>query len=460
MGAEERANVSGGPGYRLPPGWNNIPGGEAMLEYFWRKWMKLDVRNFGPTVFAVDSLFLATGAIGLVLLAIGLLRDTLVKENQSENPLLELKLIGVVTLFVASMGFLVYDSLRLSEIDAMAARDRSEFLRPGGDKMLRDCSITLVTFSVLLVLAIVGLTVIKLFEVNLPDIAVNALGYSCAVLFIGQIVPASVGLDVALTFETWFYHQANYNRSATIKHYVDGAPRIPRALPKPPGDGPTVWDECGVPDTFFIALAIAPPGTLDGLIPFPYAYSVPGKNPPYPQAQDYPWDEFLDWDDLYQTAVEVPGCYGTVWDRESIAKAQKEKDLCRLRLKSVEKCGPGCSAGLMQDALCSDFKVCKREFERRIAQWRAVAAENVTRPGESPRFELPVGWDHLPEFESAAVDAYRRRVRTVLLLDPWFWLIFHAPLLGMGIVGWVSLVIGLFVGGVRRHNEFEGISTW
>jgi hypothetical protein len=150
-----------------------------------------------------------------------------------------------------------------------------------------------------------------------------------------------------------------------------------------------------------------------------------------------------------------------VWDSESIAAAQREKDLCRLRIASVKKCAPGWNAGLAQDTFCSDFKICKAEFKRMTSQWGTFGAENITRPGEIQKFQLPVGWNQLEKFERAAVKFKEPVVRQLLLTESWFWLIVHAPLIGIAGVGWVFLLLGMFVGRDRKPlSEFEGMSSW
>jgi hypothetical protein len=450
IGAQESADPSQHTTYTLAEGWNDVAGAEAQPEAeFRQQWMTLS-RMLGSEALTVDSIFLGVTALGLVLLTSGLVVE--VTEDKKavivpfQKALPELTITGATALFVASIGFLVYDSLSLSEIAGFDVIERSFYLVPGGGRILRDCSISLTVFSSVLTVLTLGTITVWLLKINIPGFAISALWFSIIILFLGELIPSAIGLHVARTFESWMYHGSNYNRSDAVKAYVDAVSRYPPGDITPltkTGPGLTKWDVCGLTDAEFAALANAAAGTLDRtLSSFTYFFSVPGINPPWNTSKTFLWYYSIDWSDLYQESV-VAGCYGTLWDKESVAKAQAEQDLCQLKLASVQDCAPGWSESLIDDLFCAQYKNCQAEFERDMSRWATFGAESVSSSDQSQTFQLPVGWKRLDDFEDSADAVLQFQVRQLVLTTPWFWLVVHAPLLGIACVGWALVVIGL-----------------
>jgi hypothetical protein len=91
-----------------------------------------------------------------------------------------------------------------------------------------------------------------------------------------------------------------------------------------------------------------------------------------------------------------------------------------------------------------DFGTCCNKF----------GAINTSGRDDSPRFQLPVGWNTLDDF----VDALKDQILWEADLErpsPSFWIAFHVPLLGIAMLGWVLLVIGVITAILRPPGESD-----
>jgi hypothetical protein len=392
-------------------------------------------------------------AVGLLLLGVPLFAVAIGKSEESEDnrglreSLPDVRWVGLGTILIAALGFVVYDSLFLGKIADAPVCFRARFVVPGAGRIVRDCSITLIVFGSIILLSPIAL------KLEIPHFPSNRVWLAIAVVSAGPVVAAAVGVSVTETGvvgypgDPLWYHRSNYNTSESVARYVDKMRGVTPSLSTPRttgkvGQGPTLWDACGETDDFFDSLVNASPGDNDSLLQFNYTYSVPGTNPPFARNKDFKWQPTSMWNYLYQRG-SVPACRRTVWDKDSVRKAQREKDLCQMKLSLVKECAPGWSLTLFQDYFCANFKECQTQFERATSSWKTFGAVNISQPDEPQRFELPVKWDRLGDFKRYVRREndfeWSQRIRS----DPLFWFVFHAGLLGIACSGWSLLMLGI-----------------
>jgi hypothetical protein len=322
---------------------------------------------------------------------------------------------------------------------------------PGTLKTLSDCSLTLAVFGGIITALVLSLASAGILGIQFPA----PVWWVLCVISIGPLVASIVGIHQAPTvpiddpvFTPKWYHSSNYNESSAVSSYVDRANAYhhwnvtrPRKQAGP-SDGQDVWSACGYPDAFFALLASEPVGTSDLDFQFDFAYSSPSTGPPWTTNKSFSWESYPAWDDLYASSYTT-ACYGTSWDKSSITRAKETKDMCALKLATVEGCAPGWGKALFQDEYCAYFKLCVADYQEKTTRWAKIGAVNITEPGGSQRFQLPVNWNDMDKFESLVKSEQRSNAATSLIISPLYWVSFHAPLFAIEIAGWVLLVAGM-----------------
>jgi hypothetical protein len=166
-------------------------------------------------------------------------------------------------------------------------------------------------------------------------------------------------------------------------------------------------------------------------------------------------NQFIDGGDLYRTNYRA-GCYGSVFDQESLVQAEKGRDLCLIKVKSVIDCAPGWSRQAVEDAICSWFTLCKSDFENETQRWTRFGAINVTEPGQAQTFQIPAEWNDLDDLADYWNSVDLDDLVTALLTIPPLWATVNAALLGAAAPGWLMIGIGIVASLLLGRREAAG----
>jgi hypothetical protein len=450
--------------FEFRAGWKNIAGAEAMIVSKGRSDIQRLLRTDGSVFLAVNAVFLAAGAIGLILLVIGLVATLAggafaaasdrIPQPGFQQTLPGLVVIGKAALFVGSLGFLIYNAAMLAKLNEQLPVVRAAWAVPGAGRVLSDCSLALIILSGFILVLIICSGVLSMIDLKISERVDTGLHFAIAILFIGPLIAASIGIKVSSaivdpTESIEWYHSSNTNRSTSVASYVNLATAWEKSRTVEqfcqPHPGPTVWDTCGCPDEWFDSLKTAAAGSYDTLSQFNYAYYLPGPTPPWGAPRAFAWDEPPSWSQLYSVGSTV-GCYGTVFDNQSIDAARSSQDLCLLQLRKIEGCAPGWTRSLFNDLFCANFEKCKADFETSTNKWAKFGGVNISQPNESQTFQLPRGWNSPDKLEEYLKSQSQSDLHLALLTQPKSWYVFNTPLFAISIVGWILLIVGIIVG--------------
>jgi hypothetical protein len=451
--------------FQFRPGWKNIEGAEAMLVSKNRSDIQRLLRIDGSVFLAVNSVFLAAGGIGLILIVIGLIASrgngafAAASAGITHSGFLQaipgFAVIGKVVLFVGSLGFLIYNAAMLAKLNNQLPQIRADWAVPGAGKVLSDCSLVLIILNSFILVLIICNGVLVMFDLKLSKNADIGLQLVIAILFIGPLIAASIGISVSSAIvnpaeSIEWYHSSNTNRSTSVASYVNNATaweneHSPGELFCESRPGPTVWDVCGCSDEWFDNLKTSAVGTYDRLSKFDYAFYRRGTNPPWGYSKSFKWDDPPGWNDLYSSGSTV-GCYGTVFDNQSIDNARNSQDLCRLSLRTIEDCAPGWTRSLFIDIFCTNFQKCKADFEINTGKWEKFDGMNVSQPNESQSFQLPRGWNSVDKLEEYLKSQSLTDLHLELLTQPKSWFVFNTSLFAMAVIGWIFIIVGIIAG--------------
>jgi hypothetical protein len=444
MGAVPGRLPNGTITYGFEPGWDKVSAAASVLADWDRTVLFHRLRASGPAFRAANTVFVAASAIGFVVLTVGI---ALSARSETTDPP-SLQTLGGAVLIIVSFGFLIYNAASLDGMsrvpfDALSVLEEV-------NTVIRRCSRALAAQSGLSVGVLLVLAGLSLLEVASP-LAKNILWFASAALFVGELIAAAVGIDVASSPLNEVVKSRNYNMSTTIQSYVDGAKNFlnvsrPRAATGARRAGPTEWDACGRSDAWFDRVINGPAGSVDDIAgEFLYAYSAPGVNPPWDHWTNITWLRRPQWEDIYSFDY-VNVCYGSVVDGVSAVQAQTQQDMCLITIKEVSECAPGWSLDRLQTMLCNEFKKCREDFAKDVSRWTTFGGVNVTPLNSSQEFQLPEGWNRVDEIESYLKSDAAGLLATVLLVTTDSWFVFNTTLLAMGLVGWVGIVLGLVSG--------------
>jgi hypothetical protein len=449
----------------FPAGWHDVKTAEAAQISQSRTAAAQNRRASGDMFRAVNSVYLASAVVAIVLLVIGGIAG-LAGQNPGRTvgfrrALPSLKAVGASTVFVGALGFMIYNIAFLREIGHLLPSARSLWFVPGAGNILYNISTAVSLLSGIEIVAIIGLAIFSVAGRKQEKQVVTFVWSVVCVIFTGPLIASAVGISVSsaingdLTQTVEWYHSSNYNRSGTVSGYVNETGKLPPHPPQKPL--PVDSGDCVPTDQWFEDLIKFQPGEADDWALFYYAYSVPDHNPPWTNATNVTWDDPPGWDTLYATA-STTGCYNTVLEPLSIARAHDHRDLCRLKLRSASGCGPGWDRALFDDILCTQFTKCRAAWETNMAKWDTFEGVNVTHRNATVSFELLPGWNALDKLEAFLKKEAVSELTTALLTSPDLWLVFNASILSIGAVGWLLLVAGIIAAAaVGPVGELAGI---
>jgi hypothetical protein len=395
-----------------------------------------------------------------------------------------LKPIGASILLLASLGFLVYDSLYCSIIDETSySKARAGF---GVRKQLYDCALTLAVLGGVVGVLLLVLLILSFLGVSLPKGAGLILWISPLVLFLGLLIAGSLAVDGSKNGDSEYFGQEDwvYNTSDTVKEYVDGYYAW-QASPQGQGNGlgmlmvnalrtqgqQTLRSEGAGPRGFSGVRAVE--WTWEKIQQSTAAEFCAHYVSEYPslvvltayyQRYALPLEEFkgvgsttLSLEDLvftnlggikpswYYFADTLPACYGSEADENSLAYAVSKNDLCDVTLKDGAKCAPGWTPELFVKAFfCDRFNTCIDRFN--FAKDSALLKEAPPAGYMEGYYAagFPKGWNALDDLNSA----YRKYIedpKSTLYGSPVTYHLANSILLGLSIVGAVFLLIGVVV---------------
>jgi hypothetical protein len=376
--------------------------------------------------------------------------------------LAELRFGGAAALAVAALGFVIYNAAFIVNVDGHQWDLKALFRVPGGSKTVYDSALGLTISSAVLIATLIGLSILQIFDLQLPGFLDFLPWVGIALFFVPPLVFASIGINAGREIDDHHYNRdwyrsSNYNTSDDIQSYVDAAQRyhntsgMVRVCPASPfshklGPGADVWDVCGKDAQWFAGLLNASAGDCDDIfgIVFNYSFSVPGQTFPFSHDVSYDANNFSSWWQLYlegQTSV----CYGAAFDRDSLLNAETQRDLCLIRVTSVSDCAPGWDIETFQDIICSQFTHCKADFKDKTQRWEKFGAINVTESGSYQTFQLPAEWNDLDDLADYWSSVARSDLVDILLSWPPVWSVINSALLAVGLTGFLMMGIGIAV---------------
>jgi hypothetical protein len=445
-----------GPSYVLTQGWDDVADAESVLASQDRAENGFTIRYSGLGFSAANIVFLAAGVFGIVLTGAGLLSNILWRkppEALKQRPELsfdDIRIGGLVVVFVGAFGFLVYDSAFLARISSKIGT-RSQFVMPGSGSIVWACALVTSIVGGLIVLLIIAQILLAVFT-DLPHIAVIVFWGALLFLPIAPVVAGSIGSDAALlasgtyTDINWI-HGSYINKSGPWKNYfntlVSHSPsahtlRYPGKSRRSAVTG-DVWDICGPDDDWFDDVLNSGPGVFDAVDRVVASMTKSGVNPPWSYSLGVYYPSFLTWGMLYSSASMI-ACHGTTADKASVQAARSKKDMCRLRLASAERCAPGWSKGLIEFDLCSTFSQCVDDVSSGISRWEKLKA--VRGSSGIAYWTLPVGWNEMRTADAILRSEASAQKTDWLLTDKRYWAVFNITLSGIVAAGWLLITIG------------------
>jgi hypothetical protein len=421
-----------------------------------------------------------------------------------------LKPAGGSILLLASLGFLVYDSLYCSEIDGSARAKAAAAV--GHPKQLYDCALTLAVLGGVVGVLLLVLLILSLLGVSLPKAVGLILWIIPLVLFLGLLIAGAIAVDGSKYSASGFYEWEDsiVNGSDALSEYIDGylsslnshavsvvngrggqtvssssARGGKRRRQRLGSDGSqsfkTVqaeewnWDKIRGSTAAEYCTYLQSGSDFDEGVNVDLTFSY--------ERATFPLDDF--WP-IGQTVYslgqviaplvgrytwhteqrgDIPVCYNVEYDQDSVKSAFDNNDLCEIKLKDTDgkKCAPGWTPELaMKAEWCDPFKECQDRFNRAkdsgiLGEAQPFQAEELPPGSGYYRYHLgfPKGWNAVDDFNAAYLK-YEGNPKSYLYGYDIADHLANSILLGFAVVGAVFLLIGVIV---EAMGDGTGVSV-
>jgi hypothetical protein len=404
-----------------------------------------------------------------------------------------LKPAGGSILLLASLGFLVYDSLYCSIIDETSLnKARAGF---GVRKQLYDCGLSLAVLGGVVGVLLLVLLILSFLGVSLPKAVGLILWIIPLVLFLGLLIAGSLAVDGSKDGDSEYFAREDwvYNTSDTVKKYVDAYYAWQASPHQGQGNGlgrltvnasgtqgqRALGSEAAGPRGFnsvrsvewtwekiqqstaaeFCAHYISEHATPVGVNPYYQRYVLPleafqAVGGSTQSLETLVFSELGDTSpSWYYYPDYIPSCYDSEADENSLADAVTKNDLCAVTLKDGAKCAPGWTPELFVKAVfCDRFNGCIDRFNFAKDSGLLKEAPIPSYPEGYYQAGFPKGWDALDDLK-AAYRKYIEDPKSNLYGSPVTYHLANSILLGFAVVGAVFLLIGVIVEAMGDGNR-------